>query len=72
MALTGDLRNFNFVDIFQVIGRDRKNGILFVEWKDLTYAYYVKDGEIIFARPIDKVYTVYTDRILTFCSADCV
>nr|NAZ06909.1 DUF4388 domain-containing protein [Thermocrinis sp.] len=34
MALTGDLRNFNFVDIFQVIGRDRKSGILFVEWKD--------------------------------------
>ena len=62
MALTGDLRNFNFVDIFQVIVRDRKSGILFVEWKDLTCAYYVKDGEIIFARPIDKVYRVYTDK----------
>ena len=62
MALTGDLRSFNFVDIFQVIGRDRKSGILFVEWKDLTCAYYVKDGEIIFSRPIDKVYRVYADR----------
>ncbi|MFZ8863526.1 MAG: DUF4388 domain-containing protein [Thermocrinis sp.] len=62
MALTGDLRSFNFVDIFQVIGRDRKSGILFVEWKDLTCAYYVKDGEIIFARPIDKVYRVYADK----------
>jgi len=62
MALTGDLRSFNFVDIFQVIGRDRKSGILFVEWKDLTCAYYVKEGEIIFARPIDKVYRVYADK----------
>jgi len=62
MALTGDLRSFNFADIFQVIGRDRKSGILFVEWKDLTCAYYVKDGEIIFARPIDKVYRVYVDK----------
>jgi hypothetical protein len=62
MALTGDLRNFNFVDIFQIIGRDRKSGILFVEWKDLTCAYYVKEGEIIFARPIDKVYRVYADK----------
>jgi hypothetical protein len=62
MALTGDLRSFSFVDIFQVIGRDRKSGILFVEWKDLTCAYYVKEGEIIFARPIDKVYRVYADK----------
>jgi hypothetical protein len=62
MALTGDLRSFNFVDIFQVIGVDRKSGILFVEWKDLTCAYYVKEGEIIFARPIDKVYRVYADK----------
>jgi hypothetical protein len=62
MALTGDLRSFNFVDIFQVIGRDRKSGILFMEWKDLTCAYYVKEGEIIFARPIDKVYRVYADK----------
>jgi hypothetical protein len=62
MALTGDLRSFNFVDIFQVIGRDRKSGILFMEWKDLTCAYYVKDGELVFARPIDKVYRVYADK----------
>jgi hypothetical protein len=62
MALTGDLRSFNFADIFQVIGRDRKSGILFMEWKDLTCAYYVKEGEIIFARPIDKVYRVYADK----------
>lgn len=62
MALTGDLRSFNFADIFQVIGRDRKSGILFVEWKDLTCAYYVKEGEIIFSRPIDKVYRAYADK----------
>ncbi len=62
MALTGDLSTFNFVDIFQVIARDRKSGILMVEWKDMTVAYYVKDGELVFARPVDKVYRVYAER----------
>ncbi len=62
MALTGDLSTFSFVDIFQVIGRDKKSGILFIEWKDLTCAYYVKEGEIIFSRPVDKVYRVYADK----------
>ena len=62
MALTGDLKTFNFVDIFQVICRDKKSGILFIEWKDLTCAYYVKEGEIIFSRPVDKVYRVYADK----------
>ena len=62
MALTGDLTTFNFADIFQVIGRDKKSGVLFVEWKDLTCAYYVKEGEVIFSRPIDKVYRVYADK----------
>ncbi|WPM32501.1 DUF4388 domain-containing protein [Hydrogenobacter sp. T-2] len=62
MALTGDLKTFNFVDILQIIAKDRKSGILLVEWKDITAAYYVKDGEIIFARPVDRVFRVYAER----------
>ncbi len=62
MALTGDLKTFNFVDILQIIAKDRKSGILLVEWKDITAAYYVKDGEIVFARPVDRVFRVYAER----------
>ncbi len=62
MALTGDLKTFNFVDILQIIAKDRKSGILLVEWEDITVAYYVKDGEIIFARPVDRVFRVYAER----------
>ncbi len=62
MALTGDLLTFNFADILQVLSKDRKSGVLLVEWKDMIVAYYVKDGEIVFARPVDKVFRVYTDR----------
>ncbi len=62
MALTGDLRSFSFVDILQIVAKDRKSGILIVEWADITVAYYVKDGEIIFARPVDKIYRVYAER----------
>ncbi|MFN3976235.1 MAG: DUF4388 domain-containing protein [Aquificaceae bacterium] len=62
MALTGDLKTFNFVDILQVIAKDKKSGILLVEWADITVAYYVKDGQIIFARPVDRVFRVYTER----------
>ena len=62
MALTGDLTTFNFADILQVLAKDRKSGVLLVEWKDMIVAYYVKDGEIVFARPVDKVFRVYMDR----------
>jgi len=62
MALTGDLKTFNFVDILQIIAKDRKSGILLVEWADITVAYYVKDGQIIFARPVDRVFRVYAER----------
>ncbi|MDQ7082842.1 MAG: hypothetical protein Q9N34_07755 [Aquificota bacterium] len=33
-----------------------------VEWKDMIVAYYIKEGELVFARPVDKVFRVYTDR----------
>ncbi|EDP76192.1 DUF4388 domain-containing protein [Hydrogenivirga sp. 128-5-R1-1] len=62
MALTGDLTTFSFADILQVLAKDKKSGVLLVEWKDMIVAYYVKDGEVVFARPVDKVFRVYTDR----------
>ncbi|HIQ48740.1 MAG TPA: DUF4388 domain-containing protein [Aquifex aeolicus] len=62
MTLTGDLKSFSFADILQVLNSDRKSGVLIVEWKDMTVAYYVKDGEIVLARPVDKVFRVYVDR----------
>ncbi|NPA42149.1 MAG: DUF4388 domain-containing protein [Aquificae bacterium] len=62
MALTGDLNTFSFADILQVLARDKKSGVLLVEWNDMIVAYYVKDGELVFARPVDKVFRVYTDR----------
>ncbi|RUM27660.1 MAG: hypothetical protein DSY42_09795 [Aquifex sp.] len=62
MTLTGDLKSFSFADILQVLYSDKKSGVLIVEWKDMTVAYYVKDGEIVLARPVDKVFRVYVDR----------
>jgi len=62
MALTGDLTTFSFADILQVLAKDKKSGVLLVEWKDMIVAYYVKEGELVFARPVDKVFRVYTDR----------
>lgn len=62
MALTGDLSTFNFVDILQILYKDRKSGILVVDWSDMMVVYYVKDGEFVFARPVDKVFRVYAER----------
>ncbi|ADO44971.1 MAG: DUF4388 domain-containing protein [Hydrogenobacter thermophilus] len=62
MALTGDLSTFSFVDIFQILAKDRRSGILLVEWQDMTVAYYVKEGEVVFARPVDRVFRVYAER----------
>jgi len=62
MTLTGDLKSFSFADILQVLHTDKKSGVLIVEWKDMTVAYYIKDGELVLARPVDKVFRVYVDR----------
>lgn len=62
MGFSGNLKDFPFPDIFQVISKEGKNGILLIEWKDLIVAYYIKNGNIIFARPIDKITRVYTEK----------
>ncbi len=62
MSLIGDLNSFSFADILQVLHTDKKSGVLIVEWDDMTVAYYIKDGEIVLARPVDKVFRVYADR----------
>ena len=62
MSLIGDLNSFSFADILQVLHTDKKSGVLIVEWDDMTVAYYIKDGEVVLARPVDKVFRVYADR----------
>ena len=63
MGFSGNLKDFPFPDILQVIAKEKKNGILLVEWKDLIVAYYIKNGQIVFARPVDKITRVYTERV---------
>ncbi|NPB05383.1 MAG: DUF4388 domain-containing protein [Aquificae bacterium] len=62
MGFSGNLKDFPFPDILQVIAKEKKNGILLVEWKDLIVAYYIKNGQIVFARPVDKITRIYTER----------
>lgn len=62
MGFSGNLKDFSFPDILQVIAKEKKNGILLIEWKDLIVAYYIKNGQIIFARPVDKITRIYTER----------
>ncbi|WP_461829641.1 DUF4388 domain-containing protein [Aquifex sp.] len=62
MSLIGDLNSFSFADILQVLHADKKSGVLIVEWDDMTVAYYIKEGEVVLARPVDKVFRVYADR----------
>ncbi|MFN3787874.1 MAG: DUF4388 domain-containing protein, partial [Sulfurihydrogenibium azorense] len=61
MAIAGDLRIFNFVDVFQVLKKDKKDGILVIEKDDTNYAVYFKEGDIVFIREVKKVFYVYLD-----------
>lgn len=61
MAIAGDLRIFNFVDIFQVLKKDKKDGILVIEKDDNNYAVYFKEGDILYIREVKKVFYVYLD-----------
>lgn len=61
MAIAGDLKIFNFVDIFQVLKKDRKDGILVIESSPKNYAVYFKDGDIVYIREVAKVFYIYLD-----------
>lgn len=61
MAIAGDLRIFNFVDIFQILKKDKKDGILVIESPPKNYAIYFKEGDILYIREVSKVFYVYLD-----------
>ncbi len=63
MALTGNLEVFNFVDIFQVLKKDKKDGILVVESdnNEQKFGVYFKQGDIVYIRPVKKVFYIYLD-----------
>lgn len=61
MAIAGDLKVFNFVDIFQILRKDKKDGILVIETPSKNYGVYFKDGDMVYIREIVKVFYVYLD-----------
>jgi hypothetical protein len=61
MAIAGDLRIFNFVDIFQILLKDKKDGILVIEQDHNNIAVYFKEGDIVYIREVKKVFYIYLD-----------
>jgi hypothetical protein len=61
MAIAGDLKIFNFVDIFQVLLKDKKDGILVIEQDNNNIAVYFKEGDIVYIREVKKVFYIYLD-----------
>ncbi|MBK3331447.1 DUF4388 domain-containing protein [Persephonella atlantica] len=61
MAITGSLETFNFIDIFQILKKDKKDGILVVEAPSKKLAVYFKGGDIIYIRDVVKVFYIYLD-----------
>lgn len=50
MALSGNLRDFNLPDVFQLVSFSRKTGVLNIVREDgVAGAIYFKDGEVFFA-----------------------
>ena len=61
MAITGSLETFNFIDIFQILKKDRKDGILVVESPTKKLAVYFKEGDMVYIREVVKVFYIYLD-----------
>ncbi|NPA54256.1 MAG: DUF4388 domain-containing protein [Aquificae bacterium] len=61
MAIAGNLEVFNFIDIFQILKKDKKDGILVVENEDKKFAVYFKEGNILYIREVVKVFHIYLD-----------
>jgi len=52
MAITGNLETFNFIDIFQILKKDKKDGILVVESPTKKLAVYFKEGDMVYIREV--------------------
>jgi hypothetical protein len=61
MAITGTLETFNFIDIFQILKKDNKDGILVVESPTKKLAVYFKEGDMVYIREVVKVFYIYLD-----------
>ncbi len=61
MAIAGNLEVFNFIDIFQILKKDKKDGILVVENENKKFAVYFKGGDILYIREVGKVFYIYLD-----------
>ncbi len=61
MAIAGNLEVFNFIDIFQILKKDKKDGILVVENEDRKFAVYFKEGNILYIREVAKIFHIYLD-----------
>jgi len=65
MALEGTLQDFALVDILQLIGMQRKTGVLTLTRKDETLNVVVQDGMVVWAAPPDEVFEANLGRVLT-------
>src|SRR5512141_3035688 len=54
MALEGTLRDFSLADIFQLIGLQRKTGVLTLRGKDDTVTVTFLDGKVVAADSLNK------------------
>ncbi len=54
MSLQGVLRDFGVADIFQLIGQQRKTGVLTVQSKSLEVRVFFRDGQVVRARPQEE------------------
>ncbi len=64
MALEGTLQDFALVDILQLIGMQRKTGVLTLIRKDETINVVVQDGMVVWAAPPDEVFETNLGRVL--------
>jgi hypothetical protein len=64
MALEGTLQDFALVDILQLIGMQRKTGVLTLVRKDETINVVVQDGMVVWATPPDEVFEANLGRVL--------
>jgi hypothetical protein len=64
MALEGTLQDFALVDILQLIGMQRKTGILTLTRKEETINVVVQDGMVVWAAQPDEVFEADLGRLL--------
>ena len=65
MGIKGSFTDFHPIEVLQLIKENSQSGILLVSYEDGYIGMYFIDGNLVFAFKANKMYDIFTKRVIT-------